>query len=55
MDIDEYFIYYSSWKSQGNSERYQSICMHILLARYMVDVEVSEPLYHVDSCVIIGY
>ena len=29
--------------------------MRILLARYMVDVEISEPLCHVDSCVMIGY
>jgi len=29
--------------------------MHILLVRYMVDVKVSEPLYYVDNCVVIGY
>ena len=28
--------------------------MRILLARYMVDVEVYEPLCHANSCVMIG-
>ena len=55
MAVDEYFLCCSDWKSQGSSERCQCICLHILLARYMVDVEVSEPLCHVDSCVVIGY
>ena len=55
MMIDEYFLYYSGWKSQGSSERCQCICMHILLMRYMVNVKVFEPLGLVDNCVIIGY
>ena len=55
MAVDEYFLCCSSWKSQGRSERCQRICMHILLVRYMFDVEVSELLYHVDSCAMIGY
>ena len=33
----------------------QCICMRILLARYMVDVKVSEPVGHVDSRVMIKY
>ena len=48
--IDEYFLYCFGWKSQGSSERRQCICIRILLARYMVDVEVYEPLGHVDCC-----
>ena len=50
MTIDKYFLHYSGWKSQGCSERCQCIYMCILLARYMVDVKVSEPLGHVDRC-----
>ena len=53
--MDEYFLYCSGWKSQGSSERCQCVCMHILLARYIVDVKVSKLLYHVDSCIVIGY
>ena len=55
MIVNEYFPCCSDWKSQGSSERCQCICMHILLARYMVDVEVSKPPCHVDSYVMIGY
>ena len=44
-------------RSEGlmRQERCQCICMRILLAWYMVDVKVSEPLGHRDSCVVIGY
>ena len=55
MAVDEYFLCRSGWKSQGGSEGRQCIYMRILLARYMVDLEVSEPLCHMDSCVMIGY
>ena len=55
MAIDEYFLYYPGWESQGSSERCQWICMRILLPRYMIDVKVFEPLGHVDSCVMIRY
>jgi len=44
MPVDEYFLCRSSWKSKGINERCQYICMRILLARYIVDVEVFEPL-----------
>jgi len=55
MAVDEYFLCRSGWKSQGSSERCQCICMRILLARYMVDVDVSEPLCNVNSYIVIGY
>jgi len=42
MAIDEYFLCRSSWKGQGSDEGRQCICMRILLARYMVNVKVSE-------------
>ena len=55
MAVDEYFLCHYGWKSQGGSKGRQFIYMRILLARYMVDVEVYESLYHVDSCVMIRY
>jgi len=55
MTVDEYFLCRSGWKIQGGSEGCQCIYMHILLARYMVDVDIFEPLCRVDSCVVIGY
>ena len=53
--MHEYFLCRSGWKSQGGSEGRQYICMRILLVTYMIDVEVFEPLYHVDGCVVIVY
>ena len=55
MTVDEYFLCRSGWKGQGSGERRQYICMRILLARHMVDVEVFEPPCHVDSCIMIRY
>ena len=55
MVVDEYFLCRFGWKSQGSGKGYQCICMHILLARYIVNVEVSKSLRHVDGCVVIGH
>jgi len=29
--------------------------LHVLLTRYMVDVEASELLCHVDGCIVVGH
>ena len=55
MAMYEYFIYRSDWKSQWSGEGRQCIYICILLARYMVDVESSKLLNHVDGYVVIGY
>ena len=54
--VDEYFLCRSDWKSEESSERCQCICMRILLAKYMVNVEVFELLKllrHEDGCIVI--
>jgi len=55
MTVDEYFLCRSGWKSHESDEERQCICMRILLARYMVNVKISEFLCYVDGCAVIGH
>ena len=55
MAVDEYFLCCSGLKSQGSGEGQQCIYMRILLARYIVNVEVFEILYNIDSYIMIRH